>query len=161
MSNSFVSFLKSVGGAVVKVVNTVVGVEQKAEPFVEAMLPQTIPFFSIADRAIALIKTAEGSYAAVGQAANGPAKLAAVESAITQDFDAWIKLQLPGDVVLQDAENYAASKSGFINSLVQALNSFSATQSAGVAVATGEALIAASAAKAAAVGPASVVQPAK
>jgi hypothetical protein len=142
-------FLKSVGSAVVKVANKVIGVEQKAEPFVETMLPQTVPFFSIADRAITLIKTAEGSYAAVGQAANGPAKLAAVESAISQDFDAWIKLQLPGDVKLQDAENYAASKKGFINSLVQALNSFTATQQVGAAVATGEALIAASAAKAA------------
>jgi hypothetical protein len=149
VTNRFVSFLRSVGGVVVKVVNIAIGVEQKAEPFVEAALPQTIPIFSIADRAIALIKTAEGSYAAVGQAANGPAKLAAVESAISQDFDAWIRLQLPGDVKLQDAENYAASKKGFINSLVQALNSFSATQQIGAAVATGEALIAASAANAA------------
>jgi len=133
---SALSFLKSVGSVVVKIVNKVIGIEQTVEPFVETMLPQSIPFFSIADRAIALIKTAEGSYAAV-------------ESAISQDFDAWIKLQLPGDVKLQDAENYMASKKGFINSLVQALNSFTATQQIGAAVATGEALIAASAAKAA------------
>jgi hypothetical protein len=153
MSNSFVSFLKSFGAGVKKVVDAAMSIEQKAAPFLAAAVPELAPEIDIANRVVTMIKTAEGTYAAVGQQANGPAKLQAVVSAIGTDFDAWISLQLPGGATLQDAENYAASKSDFVNSVVRALNSFAVTQSAGVVVSTGEALIAASAAKAAAAAP--------
>jgi hypothetical protein len=151
MANVFVKFLKSFGAGVKKVVDAAMSIEQKAAPFVIMADPALAPVVDIANRVVAMIKTAEGTYAAVGQQANGPAKLQAVVAAISTDFDAWINLQLPGGATLQDAENYAASKANFVNSVVEALNSFAATQSVGVMVSTGEALIAASAAKAAAV----------
>jgi hypothetical protein len=156
MPNSFVSFLKSFGAGVKKVVDTAMSIEQKAAPFLAVAVPTLAPEIDIANRVVTMIKTAEGTYTAVGQQANGPAKLQAVVGAISTDFDAWINLQLPGGATLQDAENYAASKSDFVNSVVKALNSFSATQQVGTVVSTGEALIAASAAKAAAVVPAKV-----
>lgn len=148
MGNKFVSFLKSVGSVTLKVIDKIIDVEQKIEPGVVQAFPVTAAGFGIADQIIKWIKQAEANFAATGQAANGPAKLNAVVAAASQSFDAWITGQLPGDVKLQDAANYLAGKQTIVNGFVQVLNSFTATQEAGAAVATGETIIAAAAAKA-------------
>lgn len=150
MSNKFVSFLKSVGTVTLKVLDKGIQIFQKVEPGLQQAFPGATPFLAIADQIVAWIKQTEANFAAVGQTSNGPAKLNAVVAAMSTSFDQWIQSQLPGDVKLQDAANYLAGKQAIVNGFVQVLNSFSATQEAGAAVATGETIIAAAAAKAAA-----------
>jgi hypothetical protein len=148
MANKFESALKTIGKDFLKVVNFGVTIEQKAAPVAAALFPQFAPEIDLANKTAAWIKLTEQSFAAAGQQSNGPAKLDAMVAAISADYDAFIKAQLPGSAVLQDAESFAASKADYVNSIVKGIDAFSVP--AGSTVATAEALIVASAVKAAA-----------
>lgn len=145
--NRFESALKTIGKFALKIVDTAITVEQKVAPVAAVLLPQFAPEIDLANRAAGWIKFTEQSFAAVGKQANGPAKLQAVVEAVSADYDAFIKAQLPGGSVLQDAESFAASKADYVNSIVKGMNAFSIP--AGSVVASAEALIVAAAAKAA------------
>ena len=109
---SFISILKTIGGAIV-------GVEKIAEPIVETLFPATTPLFGIFDRLQTAITTVEQSL--VG--ATGPVKSAAVVS----DFEAGLALTQQILAVSGQQLSYDdAALQTAINSQVAAYNAFAA-----------------------------------
>lgn len=145
-----VSWLKKLGQDVVKVLGVAQKVESAAEPVVEALLPASIPAFSIFDRIISLITSTESAFAAVGLQSSGPAKLNAVLAAVTSLLDGWVTSNLPGGADIVKGEQYiaarAANATAYVNAAVAFLNSLPASATTAV---TPEAVAAASAAQAA------------
>jgi hypothetical protein len=119
----------------------------------ETFFPQFAPEIEVAknwfDKGVNLILLNESTFAAVGQAANGPAKFQAVLAGISNDFDAWVTGNFPGGAQLVKAEEYVAAKSAYlqqyINETVAFMNKFQSTP----AVPTASSVAAASAAQAA------------
>lgn len=149
-----VSWLKKFGQDILKVLGIVKTVETVAEPVVEALLPASIPVFSIFDEIMQIVQMGEATYAAVGLAANGPAKLAAALPGVQALLDQWVKDHLPGSAQILTAETYVAAKAAnataYINAAVAFLNSIPANPQTAVtspAVAAASASAAAVAAK--------------
>lgn len=134
-----VSFLKKFGQEVLKILGVVAKdaapiaqiATNVAAPLAELALPQFAPEIEIAkswvNKGLNLILLNESAFAAVGQAANGPAKFQAVLNGISQDLDAWVANDFPGGAELIKGETYLADKSAYltsyINSTVAFLNS--------------------------------------
>jgi len=129
-----VSWLKRFGQEVLKVIGIVAKDAQAAEPVIvplaETLLPAEAPLIAAGaswfDKAMDLIKINEAAFAAVGQASNGPAKLAAVTQGVEQDVDAWVAGHFPGSTAIQKVEGYAAARqdliTGYTNSAVKFAN---------------------------------------
>ena len=145
-----VSWLKKLGQDVLKVLGIAQKVEAIAEPVVEALLPASIPAFSIFDRVIALVTTTESAFAAVGMQSSGPAKLTAVLGAVESLLDGWVTSNMPGSADILKGEQYLAARTAnataYVNAAVAFLNSLPASAQTAT---TPEAVAAAGAAQAA------------
>lgn len=125
-----VSWLKKFGQEVAKIIGVVgkdaLPIEQKVVPIAEALLPQftleIIAADGIFEKAVEMVQNTEASFAAVGQASNGPAKLQVVLSMIGSDIDLWVKDKFAGSPGIVSGEKYLASKTGLVNSIVAFLN---------------------------------------
>ncbi len=124
MSNSpavpapHVSWLKKFGQDIVKVL----GFAAKAEPLVkegaaiaEAAVPQfALPIAAgegIFEKLVTWITSVEGSFAAVGQSANGAGKLQAVLAGVSGDIDSYVQANLPGTSSVLKGEAYMSLNS--------------------------------------------------
>lgn len=115
------SWLKSVGSFIGKVL----GIAQKAEPtaaaLASALLPQFAPEIAAADdlynRIVKQILIAESAMQAAGDAKTGPEKLQAVLSEVGPMLDQWVANNFPGQKQVS-----AVAKSGLINAIVAILN---------------------------------------
>lgn len=125
-----VSWLKKLGQDILKVLGVVVKVEQVAEIPVEAILPASIPAFGVFDKVMQLVGVAESSFAAAGQASNGPAKLQSILAATGKILDQYVADNFPGSAEILKSEQYIAGKTTvatqYINSVVAFLNSIPA-----------------------------------
>ena len=121
------SFLKKLGTDIAGVFGKINQVEKAAEPFIEAFLPGSIPFFSVFDEIADVVKTVETGAATVGAAVTGQMKLAAALPAVQQVLDQWVTQNLPGAAAILKSEQYIAGKiaaaTGYINTTVTFLNS--------------------------------------
>ena len=121
------SWLSKLGHDVLKVLGIAQKVEAIAEPVVEALLPTSIPAFSIFDRIISLVTSTESAFAAVGMQSNGPAKLNATLGAVGSLLDGWVTDNLPGGAEILKGEQYIATRTanatGYVNAAVAFLNS--------------------------------------
>jgi hypothetical protein len=116
-----VSWLHKLGSVVAKVLGLAQKVEHAVLPVAELILPQFAPEIAAADaifsKTVAYIEMSEGTFAAVDQASNGPAKLSVVVSSIGPQIDAWIASNFPGSKALS-----AGVKVGYVNAVVAMLN---------------------------------------
>jgi hypothetical protein len=120
-----VSWLKKFGQEVVKVVDFVAGkaapIAQAAGSVVSALLPQFAPEISIAENLVSSIakqaQVTEATFAQIGQASNGPAKLQAVLSSVGPQIDQWVANSFPGAAAAS-----ATVKAGLVNAVVAVLN---------------------------------------
>jgi len=126
-----VSWLKKFGQDVLKII-TIGFVDAKpivelGAQVVEGLDPAIAPAIEagegIYEKIAAYAMTVEASFAAAGQASNGPAKLQAVLAGVGGDIDAWVAANFPGSATILKAENYLSSKAGLINQVVNFLNS--------------------------------------
>lgn len=150
-----VSWLKKFGHAVGVALGVIAKdaepVEKAAVQVAEFVAPQYTPLIQAADgifeKGLNEVKLVEGTFTAVGQASNGPAKLQAVLSSLGPEIDAYTEANFPGSAQIIRGEAYIASKSTLINAFVAYLNSINANMAP--AAATVQAIAAASAAQAA------------
>ena len=144
------SWLSKFGQDVLKVLGIAQKVETAAEPVIEALVPASIPAFAIFDKIIQIVMLGESTFAAVGMAANGPAKLSAALPGVEALLDQWVQDNLPGSADILKAQSYLASKTAnataYINAAVAFLNSLPPAAQTAV---TSPAVAAAAAAKAA------------
>lgn len=120
-----VSWLKKFGQEVVKVVEFVAGkaapIAQAAGGVVSTLLPQFAPEISVAENLVSSIakqaQVTEATFAQVGQASNGPAKLQAVLSSVGPEIDQWVANSFPGAATAS-----ATVKAGLVNAVVAVLN---------------------------------------
>lgn len=126
-----VSWLKKFGQDVLKII-TIGFVD--AKPVVElgaqviegldpALAPAIAAGEGIYEKIAAYALTVEATFAAAGQASNGPAKLNAVLAGVGTDIDAWVSANFPGSATIIKAETYLQSKAGLVNQVVSFLNS--------------------------------------
>jgi hypothetical protein len=145
-----VSWLKKLGQDVLKVIGVVQKDEPAVQSVVEALVPASAPVFAIFDEIVQIVVLGESTFAAVGLAANGPAKLAAALPGVEALLDQWVSDNLPGSSAILSAESYVAARTAnataYINAVVAFLNSLPASSQTAV---TSGAVAAASAAKAA------------
>ena len=99
-----------------------VKVEKAVEPYVEMVVPATVPAFNVFDHAVEVVKDVEAAFAAAGVVQGGAAKLAAAIPAIGLALDAYTVAKFPGSDQILKTEAYLASKTGLINSVVAYLN---------------------------------------
>lgn len=122
-----VSWLKKLGQDVLKVLGVVQKVEPAVEPIVEALVPASVPIFAIFDEIVQIVVMGESTFAAVGMASNGPAKLAAALPGVEALLDQWVSDNLPGAAAILKDEQYLAAKAAnataYINAAVAFLNS--------------------------------------
>jgi hypothetical protein len=150
------SWLKRFGHEVLVILGVVAKdvapLEKIAVPVAEALLPAFAPAIAagagIFEKLLEMITTVEGTFAAVGQASNGPAKLQAVLAGIGPILDDYVQYHFPGSAAILKAEAYLASKTGLVNAVVAFLNNLEAGM---VAAVPGSSAVAAAAAAQAAV----------
>lgn len=99
-----------------------VKVEKAVEPYIEAVVPATVPAFHVFDYAVEIIKDVEAAFAAAGVVQGGAAKLAAALPSIGLALDAYTKAKFPGSDQVLKTEAYLASKTELINAVVAYLN---------------------------------------
>jgi len=127
-----VSWLKRFGQEVAKILGIVVkdapAVESVAVPLAETLFPAAAPAIALGaswfDKALNLIMINEATFTAVGQASNGPAKLAAVSQGIQADVDAWVAANFPGSAAIQKGEEYLAQRQALITAYTNSVVSF-------------------------------------
>ena len=145
-----VNWLKKLGQDVLKVLGIASSAEKVAEPFVEALVPASIPVFGILDEVFPVVTTVEQAFAAVGQQSNGPAKLNAALTGVESAIDQWTTDNLPGSTTILQTDAYIqarlAAATAYINATVAFANALPASTSTS---ATSAGVAAASAAKAA------------
>jgi hypothetical protein len=140
------SWLKKFGRLFKIIFADAVKVEKAVEPYIEAVVPATIPAFNVFDHAVEVVKDIEAAFAAAGVVQGGAAKLAAAIPLIGLALDSYTKAKFPGSDAVLKTEAYLASKTGLVNAFVAYLNALPET----ITVApSGTALIAATAAAAA------------
>src|SRR5271155_3450780 len=145
-----VSWLKKLGQDVLKVLGVVAPAEKVAEPFIEALLPASVPVFGILDEIFPIITVTEQAFSAVGQQSNGPAKLNAALSGVEAAIDQWTAANLPGSAAILATDAYIQAKlaaaTAYVNATVAFANALPASPATSV---TSSGVAAAAAAKAA------------
>lgn len=151
-----VSWLSKLGADIKKVLGIASAAEKVAEPFVEALVPASIPVFGILDEVFPIISTIEQAFSAVGLQASGPAKLNAALSGVESAIDQWTTNNLPGSASILKADSYLqarlAAATAYVNATVAFANALPANPSTAVTAAgqaAASAAVAAVAAKAA------------
>jgi hypothetical protein len=99
-----------------------VRVEKAVEPYIEAVVPATVPAFNVFDHAVEVVKDVEAAFAAAGVVQGGEAKLAAAMPSIGLALDAYTAAKFPGSDAVLRTEAYLAAKKGLINAVVAYLN---------------------------------------
>jgi hypothetical protein len=140
------SWLKKFGRLFKIIFSGAVKVEKAVEPYVEAIMPATVPAFNVFDGAVEIVKDVEAAFAAAGVEQGGAMKLAAALPLIGLALDSYTKAKFPGSDAVLKTEAYLASKAGLVNAVVAYLNAM--PESVTVAP-SGTALIAATATAAA------------
>ena len=140
------SWLKKFGRLFKIIFADAVKVEKAVEPYIEAVVPATIPAFHVFDIGVEIVKDLEAAFAAAGVVQGGAAKLAAAIPLIGLALDAYTLAKFPGSNAVLKTEAYLASKTSVINAIVQYLNALPETLTIAP---SGTALIAATAAAAA------------
>jgi hypothetical protein len=151
------SWLKRVGLAVWHFVSGTLPADQKlvdlAADATATLAPQFAPEIELAknwfDKGVNLMILNEGTFAAVGQASNGPAKFQAVLNGISSDFDAWISGNFPGGAELVKAEEYVSAKAAYLQNYINETVAFMNKFQTAPALPTASAVAAASAAQSA------------
>lgn len=140
-----VSWFHKLETDVLKVLGIAQSAEKVAEPFIEALVPASIPVFGILDQIMPVISTVQQTFAAVGQAGNNQAKLQAALTGVEGAIDQWVAANLPGSASIKNADSYiqarTAAATAYINATVAFANALpanpsTAVTSAGVAAAS-------------------------
>jgi len=99
-----------------------VKVEKAVEPYIEAVVPATVPAFHVFDYAVEIVKDVEAAFAAAGVVKGGDAKLAAALPGFGLALDAYTREKFPGSEAILKAEAYVLAKKSLLNAIVAYAN---------------------------------------
>jgi len=110
-------------GHLFKVIFTgAVKVEKAVEPYVEAVVPATIPAFHVFDVGVEIVKDVEAAFGAAGVVQGGAAKLEAALPGFGLALNAYTLAKFPGSEAILKAEAYVLAKKGLLNAIVAYAN---------------------------------------
>jgi hypothetical protein len=131
-----VGWFKKLEGDVLKVLGIAGSAEKVAEPFVEALLPQSAPIFGILDQIFPEVAIIQQTFAAVGQANNNQAKLQAALTGVEASIDQWVSANLPGSAEIKNLDSYiqarTAAATAYVNATVAFANALPANSATAV-----------------------------
>jgi len=111
-------------GSVMKTIITDVDVfEKKAEPLVEALVPESVPLFNVFDIGVEIAKNVQAGFAAAGLETSPQAMLKAALPSLSAAVDQYTLAKFPGSKAVLKTKAYLAAKPVLMNAIVQYTNS--------------------------------------